>query len=164
MYGAIALFSIIRLEFLPEENIPPIVELLPRWPWWIWALVGMGILCIATLEGAYRQIRQVKTTDNWIDVYYGQHGELPPAPGWLVEFVPQLEVDKQIEPKHTKTPSGQLWNRTPTSVRRKLQEYADWAHQKNPELRPFEDIKWDMERMQPRTPPRPKGWRPFEQH
>ena len=80
----------------------------------------------------------------WIEI-----GKIPNTPRWLLEFAPHLREGEVIRPSILKTPSGQLWNRTPDSVRTMLKEYADWTlDNRLPEqrgLRSLEDIMVDME-------------------
>ncbi len=131
VYLAIGLFSIVRVEFLPQENIPPIVEFFPRWPWWVWALIGMGILCVATLEGTYRLIQQATFRDNWIDAYKNRSGgRFPSIPEFLSDVVQDyfagMPVSKDVQ---LLTPSIQFWTRLLPSQRDQVLELVKWLGQ-----------------------------------
>jgi len=130
IYLVVGIFSIVRVEFMHEANIPPIVELLPRWSWWVWALIGMGILCIATLEGSYRLIREATPHDNWIDDYHTRWGKLPQVPDYLEDVVmgyyPGMLVSKEVQ---LLTPSVQFWARLLPSQRDQLLELVKWLGQ-----------------------------------
>jgi len=131
IYFVVGLFTIVRAEILPRENIPSIVELLPSWPWWVWALMGMGILCVATLEGAYRLIQQATFRDNWIDAYKNRSGgRFPPIPEFLsdvvVDYSPGMPVSKMVQ---LLTPSAQFWARLLPSQREKLLQLVKWLGQ-----------------------------------
>ena len=109
-------------------DIPPFVELLSRWPWWTWVLIGMGIFCIVTLEGAYRQIKQTTFSNNWIDDYKNRNnGRLPPIPEYLnelvVDYFKGMLVSKSIK---LKNPSAQFWARLLPSERDQLLELVKW--------------------------------------
>ena len=49
----------------------------------------------------------------------------PPAPHWLPQFAPGEVVGQPIQGFPVKTPSGQLWSRTPWSHRQGLSAYID---------------------------------------
>jgi len=46
-----------------QEELPTVYEVVeqvfPGWPWWVWLILALCLLVVATLEGAYREIRQV---------------------------------------------------------------------------------------------------------
>ena len=130
IYVVVGLFAVVRAEILPQENIPPVVELLPSWPWWAWALMGMGILCVAMLEGSYRLIRQAKPHDNWIDDYHTRWGKFPQVPDYLEDVVkgyyPGMLVSKEVQ---LLRPSVQFWARLLPSQRDQLLDLVKWLGQ-----------------------------------
>jgi len=131
IYVVVGLLAVVRAEILPQENIPPIMELLPSWPWWAWALIGMGILYVATLEGAYRLIQQATFRDNWIDAHKNRFGgRFPPIPEFLndvvVDYSPGMPVSKDVQ---LLTPSVQFWARLLPSQRDQLLEMVKWLGQ-----------------------------------
>lgn len=90
----------------------------------------------------------------------------PPTPEWLPEFVPGLVAGQPLGGRplwegggggrpQVKTPSGQLWGRTPWSQREGLAGYADWAGG-----RPLRDIMDEMAMMQSIRPEQRARWRP----
>ena len=71
----------------------------------------------------------------------------PPAPKWLPQFVEGQAAGQPVEKKPVTTPSGQLWNKTPWSVREGLRGYMEWAG-----YRPYRDMLEQMAMMQPGSP------------
>jgi len=155
----VGLFDAVQTQFLPGIKLPPIIDLLPGWSWWVWVLIWLGILWVATLEGAYRQIQRVKPQDNWIDAHKVKTGKLPPLPDYLVPLFGNYSsgpVSKGMKPI---TPSGQCWNRLLPSQRKQWRQLVEWLGE-DPE-----DYLAHMRMMLPQTP---KGverikWKPPEQ-
>ncbi len=94
----------------------------------------------------------------------------PNAPEWLLEFAPWLVAGQPItrgtqrwrggkrggaKQPSVKTPSGQLWGRTPWSQREGLAGFADWMGG-----RPIRDIMDEMAMMQPVRPEQRVRWKP----
>ena len=64
---------------------------------------------------------------NWIQAYlYGSGGELPPAPAWLQDYVPDIG-EGAIAPAPMRTPSAYNWQRMPSGQREMLGGYARFA-------------------------------------
>ena len=53
-FAVVGVYDTIQAQFFPEYNVPIVGELLPGWPWEIWAIVVLVALWLLTLEGAYR--------------------------------------------------------------------------------------------------------------
>jgi len=52
-----ALFDLLAGQFIPKSwDVPRIIEMLPGWSFSTWSALGLLVLLIATLEGAYRAI------------------------------------------------------------------------------------------------------------
>ena len=138
----------------------------PQWAVWVLFVAGWAIAIILTYHDLRMQKAALEQPTNWIDAYKIQHGKLPPVPNWLPDFVPGLKVGDVITALPIKTPSGQMWTRTPPSQQQMLQEYAGWAKSHCPELRSWEDIIWHMKQMMPKTPQGVERirWKPPEQH
>ena len=52
--GVIGIFDLLRAQFLPDEDIPVVADILDVRPLWAWALILMGLIGLGALEGAYR--------------------------------------------------------------------------------------------------------------
>ncbi len=52
--GVIGIFDLLRAQFLPDEDIPVVADILDVMPLWAWALILMGLIGLGALEGAYR--------------------------------------------------------------------------------------------------------------
>ena len=108
----------------------------------------MGILCVATLEGAYRLIQQATFRDNWIDAYKNRSGgKFPSIPeflnGVVVGYFPGMPVSKDVQ---LLTPSVQFWARLLPSQRDQLLELVKWLGQ-DPR-----DYLEQMKKMLPKSP------------
>lgn len=126
-----------------------------RWDWWVWALIGLIVLWIITLEGAYRLLRIYRPL-NWIDKHMLIHGKLPVLPKYLRGLVNGYSdgepISQNIEPI---TPSGQTWNGLLSSQKNEWKELVRWLG-KEPQ-----DLIDHMNMMLPKTPDiilRRKGW------
>ena len=89
-----------------------------------------------------------------------QQPSAPPTTEWLAQFAPWLTTGEPISPGAIPTPSGQLWGRTPWSVREGLRGFAEFAGG-----RPLIDIEEHLAMMLPEEP-RGAGygrWRPAMQ-
>lgn len=58
----------------------------------------------------------------------------PPTPNWLPEYAPGQVAGKPITQGNTILPSGQLWNKTPSTKREMLGGYLDYAQGRYPTL------------------------------
>ena len=147
-------FSILGIVQSQVEGL----KILPKWDWWIWALIGLGVLWCITLEGAYRLLRIYRPI-NWIDKHSIQYGELPPLPKYLQPLVNGYSdgepISKNIEPI---TPSGQIWNRLLNSQRREWEELVRWLG-KDPQ-----DLIDHMKMMLPKDPTLGSKNKPFARH
>lgn len=59
IFTLVSVLSLIRAEttWIPKPYRDlPIVKWLPSWPWTTWAIIGLGLLLVTTLEGSFRLI------------------------------------------------------------------------------------------------------------
>ncbi len=85
---------------------------------------------------------------------------IPPSfPGALSQLIPGLTPGEPISKVPVRTPSGQLWARTPESTKQMFAGYLDWVGQ------PFGDVLGQMAMMQPQDPigARFRRWQPARQ-
>jgi len=63
----VGVYDLVVAQFLPpswQERFPPLVSWLPEWSWSVWGVIGIGILLVAVLEGAYRVSTRVKKEES----------------------------------------------------------------------------------------------------
>lgn len=55
-------FQAIRDEVLPADLKEKLrlLRWLPDWPSYVWALIALGVFCVALLEGSYQVVKKVK--------------------------------------------------------------------------------------------------------
>lgn len=63
-WAILGTFQGIRDEFLSPENQEKykLPNVIPDWPWWGWALILLGVICLMVAEGAYRKVSSVEGT------------------------------------------------------------------------------------------------------
>lgn len=89
---------------------------------------------------------QLLSTDpRW--VYTPQPPAIPPVPEWLAPFSPGQITGAELQRLPIRTPSAQMWARTPWSVREGLRGYTEWAGH-----RPYLDVLGHMAMMLPSAP------------
>ncbi len=158
-YGIVAAYDIIQSQFLPLIKLPTVSNFLPDWQWWIWLIIGWGVLWLITLEGAYRIIRN-KSSKNWIDDYKVKTGKLPPLPDYLAPLFGNYSSEPVSKAMIPITPSGQCWHGLLPSQQKQWRQVVEWLG------RDPEDYLAHMRMMAPKNPPgiEKSRWPPFKQH
>lgn len=61
-FAVMTAFQAIRDEVLPADLKEKLrlLRWLPDWRWYVWALIALGVFCVALLEGSYQVVKKVK--------------------------------------------------------------------------------------------------------
>lgn len=120
-------YSWIAEEVYPEAGLLTMQDLILTWNWWVWVLIGMVLLWVATLVFTNQQRRLLESHDNWIVAYKARYGKLPQLPNSLLQAVDNYTAGEAISKKMTvRRISMQYWHGLTDDNRNRLLQLIDW--------------------------------------
>lgn len=119
-------YSAIIENVFPDVGLPTMKDLLSGWDWWVWALIGLVVLCVVTFVSAYQQNRQLQSHDNWIVAHKARHGKLPPLPESLLPLVDNYTAGEPISKKIKVKTSLQYWHGLTDDNRERFLRLINW--------------------------------------
>lgn len=87
--GLLTAWSTVQAQFFPEswqDNLPRALDVISDRPWYVWAIVGLLVLLLITLEGAYRVVGRLDIRVK-LRGFWGYDQLEPGAYVWIIHSV-----------------------------------------------------------------------------
>jgi len=124
----LAAYSAIIENGFPDAGLPTMKDFLPVWGWWIWALIGLALLLVATFVLAYQQNQKLRSHDNWIVAHQACYGKLPSIPRSLLSLIDNYTEGEPLSKsiKLKECPRHQQWGGLTDENRERFLQIMDW--------------------------------------